>query len=178
MTWTVDDVEGQHGYRPVGGDTPTNDPELALGVVLAAGLLGWGAWDALAATSVVAAGAAVGALAVAGVALLVRLGRSGLLVGRRGLVVRPVLRRRVVLAWGEVAEVALVERPLTPWRVLRIEAQDGRRIWVADVRTQVGAARVRRRRPLEPLGPGVAEEIVDRLEELRRRASGSVPRPA
>lgn len=174
MTWSIADVESGGRYVPVGGDPPTNDVELALAVAASVGLLGWGAWAQLAPTSEVAAGAVVLALGAVGVALLARLGRSGLLVGRRGLVVRPVLGRRMPLAWHEVAEVALADRAGASMRVLRIEARDGRVRWVADVRTQVGAARVRRRHPLEPLGPGVAEEIVDRLEELRRRATSPV----
>jgi hypothetical protein len=171
--WTVEQVEAGDGYVPVGGDPPTNDVELALGVLAVTAGLAWGAWTALVDTWVVAAGGAAAAIGGIGVVVLVRLGRAGLYVGRRGLLVRRVLGWDEEIGWGDVRSIAVVDRLPQPWRVLRIDTADGRRLWSSQVRTQVGAARVRRAEPLEPGGPGFADDVAARLEELWRRAGGA-----
>jgi hypothetical protein len=180
MAWTIDDVEHGDGWRSVGGDHPLNDAEAILAILFALAGLGYFGWQAVTdpdpSRAAPAAGLAVMALVV--LVFVVRYARTGLFVGRHGVLVRRFASRRVELRWSEISGFALDDRPPwagREWRVLRIDASGGRALWIWRVRThRNGTMSLGEPRRADDPGPDPADELAARLEELRVRASGGI----
>jgi hypothetical protein len=137
-------------------------PELVLVILIGVALLGSSLWSAVVDPGTRSASLSAAAVLVVILGLIVRAIRTGLYVGRQGIVVRRWLRPPIEWRWREVDRFTVGVRPLSAeWRVLRIEPREGDGLWIWPLRTSID----------KDYGGPPIEGLAATLDRLRQRAT-------